>query len=286
MFRDLPLTQIKGRGGDDFGCTQKESAMKRMNLWVHSASCLLLVAAMATMLSPQPVSATISIYTFDDLNAGNLAGQDNWVSTYLGIGGLNQVAAPSGIGNASTYDAANPSPSGINFVERVNDGNFSFPVLSARFAVFQADLRATDAGSFEGFYLSQAGGGLGFKIGTGGGQFEFDRASGYTLASFGGVGLLDWLTVRVEADLVANTASVFYKDLTTIDTSFTPVSGMQNMLFRNGGPAPSLWNNMGLDLRQFGQADNLLVESVPEPSVLFLLGSGALLIWRRVRRQA
>ena len=263
--------------------------MTHRHIDAQVATGLLLVAGLAAMFAPPPTLATL--YTFENLVTGTLSNQDNWVTLQPANPARIQVTAPGGTGNGSTKVAADLD-AGANQHNRVNNANYAFPTIATgRNAVFQADLRVLLAtSSTAGFSLyNSAGGGLPFQLYTQGGtrQFEFDNVSSpQVLASFPArIVDGDWLSVRLEADMPGNRASIYYKDLSLGDSSFTPISGMQNITFLNGGSAPGTWNAMFLNLINQGQLDNLLVESVPEPSVLFLLGSGALLLWRRVRRQ-
>ena len=247
-----------------------------------------LVAFSVAVLAPTSASAstTETDYTFENLSqTGTLSGQDNWQTL---TSASATVTTPGGSGDPSA-NAASSGPR--DPLERTNDGNFAFPTIPATGpAVFQADLRltGTDVNSQSGFGLAEFGVGVGFRYYTyGTRQFDFLRNdNSHVLVSFPSrIGTDDWLRLQLAVDMGANTASMFYEDLTLGDTSFSPIAGMQNMTFRSGGvggtPLPATWNAMWLDIAQ-GQADNLVV-AIPEPASLGLLAAGGMMLLRRRR---
>ena len=257
----------------------------------------------ALVLGPAPARA--STYTFEGLSTGILQGQDNWTTNGQGtVSGVN-VTAPLGSGNPSSRAVEGDTT--VLLYQRVNNGNFAIPALGAgRHGIFQIDSRlSTDTLAYstfgvghdlnnDGFVVVSE---LGFRLGTetgNAGVITVARHVGDELnATFAslGIGNQDWVRVRMDVDFDAfggNAAgSVSYQDLTLGQTTFTPVSGLQNIfLGLTLAPAVSTWDALVVDLRNAAQGDNLLVDSVPEPSTLLLLLGGGWLVWRRGRRRA
>lgn len=238
-----------------------------------------------------------SVYVFDALSNGALAGQDGWT---IAQGSSLVVGTGSGVDTTQIATA----PGGVNIMTRPNDGNFSYSTITGleTSLTIQADFRFSTAGGGNpnefAFNLSGVGAGASPWIGYEAGKGIYLRdanggADHYQLVA--GMDNNDWVRLMMVLDLTANagdgSASVFYQNLTDGNTGFTAVSGLQNVdvnILTNGA-IPTGWNAIRLDGRDgsstVGGIDNLLV-SVPEPSRALLLLGGLMGVAMRRRRRS
>jgi hypothetical protein len=245
------------------------------------------------------VPAQAAIYTFDNLTVdANLIGQDNWVHFNSGATSGSEALVKLGTGtNTSNVFSAN---TGNVQVGRPNDANFSVPTFTGTEQVYlEADFQfgtqlaqvaashvvpdsmaATDRSMSPIFGWFLFGGPpqtMHFAL----------RKANFGASAFVPVAdvapeivLGDWVRLRMEVDLAANagdgSASLFYKDLTLGQTSFTPVLGLQNfaagLLANNGNDY--FWDGIYLRGGISGgnnAIDNLEFGLIPEPGSIGLL---------------
>ena len=249
------------------------------------------------------VPAQAAIYTFENLTSGAaLIGQDNWVHFNTGATSGPEMNVLIGTGfNTSKVIAGN---SGNAQVGRANDANFSVPTFTGTEQVYlEADFQlGTQQANFAAAHIvpdAQAATSrsmspiFGWRpIGT-----PPNNPMNFMLrkANFGTetavpvpdvapeIVLGDWVRMRMEVNLAANggdgSASLFYKDLTLGQTSFTPIPGLQNLvagLLANNGN-DYFWDGMyarsGLSAGN-NPMDNFevgLISGIPEPSSIGLL---------------
>jgi hypothetical protein len=256
------------------------------------------------------VPAQAAIYTFENLTVdANLIGQDNWVHFNTGASSGSEALVKLGTGtNTSNVFSAN---TGNVQVGRANDANFSVPTFTGTEQVYlEADFQfGTQLAQFAAAHVvpdSMAATDRSMSPIFGWLLFGTPQAMSFSLrkANFGTstqipvadvapeIVLGDWVRLRMEVDLAANggdgSASLFYKDLTLGQTSFTPVLGLQNfvagLLANNGNDY--LWDGMYLRGGISGgnnAIDNLEVGVIPEPTSigLFAIAFVALATQRR-----
>lgn len=259
------------------------------------AVCAVMLAAVALSLPAQA-----SLYTFENLTAGGfLIGQDNWIHATGATSGPEALVL---VGTGSdTSKVAAPFTGNVQ-IERPNDANFSIPTFTGTEKIaIEADFQLGTALNWyalgNGVPLTSMSPIIGFQN-TGSGatfamNFSFRKAFNGAVTNIPVASVApeiltgDWVRIREEVDLAANggdgSGSVFYKDLTLGQTSFTPVPGEQNLpagLLSNTGGA-YFWNAMflrgGPSLLN-NNWDNLSVEflgpGVPEPATLGLIAIG------------
>ncbi len=251
------------------------------------------------------------VYTFENLDDGQLVGQDGWLqySTY-GTGWTVQT----GTGTDSTK-VAWPA-TGTQVASRTNDTNFSFVAHndSDQAAVMQFDLQYVDYGGNYSYYFGLGADSINDTDTVISSINERSPAFGIFQNQFAILDLAstvtypfelaitsahatngDWIRLRHVIDFTANSGDgggrLFYQNLTRGDTTFTELTTsavnlrIKDML--DDVEAPSTWDSMVIVKggEVGGQIDNLMPNSaVPEPSSLALLLMGLalpLLRWRR-----
>ena len=235
--------------------------------------------AMSFGLALPAVQATV--YDFEDLQLGGLAGQDNWLSEpSLGemvirvdtTGNNTKVAWPI-LGVASGWFA---------YLTRVNDAGFGYSPLTGDAAMIQFDANGQAAAGFAlgkdldgNGLLSRANGEIGPAFGTfsdtsDGGVTQFFVEEGGLRTSdpdFSPTFVTplttpqrccndpeDWYRLQLRIDLTANggagSGSLYYMNLSRGDTTFLPVAELQNLDMALDtmatGAGPESWDAMWL----------------------------------------
>jgi hypothetical protein len=278
-------------------------------LWFGLCCVALTLVALA-------VPAQAATYTFEGLTAGpsptgNLIGQDNWVHFNTGATTGAEAIVQLGTGtNTSNVFLANQ---GNAQVGRANDANFSVPTFTGTEQVYlEADMQfGTQQANFAAAHVvpdSQAATDRSmspifgwFPFGTPSSLQFMVRKANFGATSFIAVAdaapeivLGDWVRLRMEVDLAANggdgSASLFYKDLTLGQTSFTPVLTLQNvvagLLANNGNDY--FWDGMYLrgGISTTNPIDNLEVGVIPEPGSIGLLAIALVALAAQRRKKA
>jgi hypothetical protein len=260
------------------------------------AVCVVMFVAVAFV-----VPAQAALYTFENLTSGaNLIGQDNWVHFNTGATSGSEALVLFGTGS-NTSKVFSPNQGNVQ-VGRANDANFSVPTFTGTEQVYlEADMQfGTQQANFAAAHVvpdSQAATSrsmspiIGWQpVGTPPNNpmhFSLRKANFGTTTVIGPIAdvapeivLGDWVRIRMELNLAANggdgSASVFYKDLTQGQTSFTPIPGLQNLaagLLANNGN-DYFWDGMylrgGISAGN-NPMDNLEVGVIPEPTSVGLL---------------
>jgi hypothetical protein len=276
---------------------------------------LLLVGLVLVAAASQSPAATI--YDFEGLNSGqDLIGQDGWVIKSTSWTGDIDVASGSGV---NTSQVARGSGTVSGGALRVNDASYSFPSFQGNETnVFmQADVRLGTSSIRTAMfglghdvngddYIGTGPPELGPRFGVGYQDYGTDsfvvRAADNTITTRsiatanGGASAgssTDWFQVRLLMDFTADagdgSGSLFYRNLTAGDTSFSPVTGLQNVDLNLASTEtdPTTWDTLYIRLHDGSQIDNLDPTSVPEPSSMLLVASGAaaFLLSRVLRRK-
>jgi hypothetical protein len=277
-------------------------------LWLGTICLMLAIACLAA-------PAQASLYTFDNLTVDqNLIPQDNWTHADLSTSGTQAdvMKVRTGTGT-NTSKVASPFTGNVQ-VMRQNNANFSIPTFTGTEKIYyQMDLKyGTQQQTFllqqvqisPLAYTSQspwAGFSRNFMISPPNPGFD---TINFAYRNFGTgaeaqtfipvpdvapeIQLGDWVTVRQELDLAANggmgTASMFYKDLTLGQTTFTPVPGLQNKnanLLNQAAANKYFWDYMFMRGGLSGEnnpMDNfevgILRAAVPEPGSMLLITMG------------
>ena len=253
-----------------------------------------------------PTFAWAATYTFEGLNPGNLAGQDNWFV----LPGNTSLVVTNGTGFDNSLVAKNPNTTGdTHFNGRTNNGNFSFgSFVGAAGGVLQFDtlvVNPTADNQNVSFFLGDPnlnqGASPQIQYGNGGSNTTVFavRDANFSPTSFSApfaVPSGDWVSVRLTMDFTANggdgLGSVSFADL-TVGGAFQPVTGLQNLPLGLTGNNIASWNSLWLrsDLANNVMVDNLtvLVSQIPEmngawAAGLFALFLGAHFLHRRVAR--
>ena len=274
---------------------------------------LLLGAVTGIAAIPTVVPAAMTTYDFESLTTGtNLLGLDNW--TNISKNGTSQGWVETGWGGGNTTKVAGLTgeDTGYHYLARVNDGNFSFPAFSdtETAAVIEFDFRDVNGTGIE--YLF----GLGYDNGNGlidnfnerafligvnqsngrvyypghlAGGTSLDQTFINRTVGPGYTGdLNDWYTLRLVADFAANTGTLYWKNLTQNNPTFTQIGSTITSLLSGGSYVytPSQWNTviMGMPGNGNSQVDNLRIgteEPIPEPASLALLAASGMLVLRR-----
>ena len=251
----------------------------------------LLAIGVAVALLPQSLLA--SIYTFDNLNTGQLAGQDNWM---ILNGNQTSYLIANGTGFDTTRVARNPGSTlsfqDIHLNGRQNNGNYSFGNLSGATALtmsFDTQVQ-NNAGedqfinfslsnstitnySSPGFSYHQSFGGTP-TWGLGGASYTGGPAAGGTSGNLpGGISTNDWIRLQLVMNTTANggvgTGNLFFTDLTQAGTPQLLTSNFNLNLnpVGNLGVWDTMWSRS--DFASSVVIDNLTVTAVPEVSNLW-----------------
>jgi hypothetical protein len=188
---------------------------------------------------------TSKIYDFENLTLGNLNGQDNWATD--GAVGINVInASTSGLytGSKTLGNAAN----GFVAASRLNNGAWSFPSMtgatqitieaSLRMNYWQVDFQLgqdvnADGNFSNGSYTYDAN-----ELGIGFGQRTNNTAVVYKadgtlvtapLATTSGNWLRFRLVINTAANGGAGSGTLYFRNLTTSATNWTPISGLTNI---------------------------------------------------------
>lgn len=243
-------------------------------------------------------------YDFESLGNGSLTGQDNWLafpptptdtlSIQAGSGAnTSKVAGTNGGRNVRNFGSSffsgtettaiiqfSAQPGGVHMALAA-DGNNNGSIGDTNGEL--SPLFGFDTSS--NFFISPK---------AAGGQFASAITSTRITANNGvSAGLAsDWYQVRLVIDFNANTGagsgSLFYLNTTNGDTTFTAVSGLQNinlgLNFMTAGANPAAWNAIYLRANGGGFIDNLSVTAIPEPATVgIVLGGFALLVGVSIR---
>ncbi len=265
-----------------------------------------------------PISANaqaITTYDFNSLSTGDINGQDNWATEDQGSCCNNLFIATSSSYDGSNYADAVNGAGGRNLdIWRINDGNFSIPTFTGNETVSYIQFDATRGwwGHVFGLGFDADGDskvlrddanelGIRLQIVNSATELRLIDAGGSTTAATYSFTGTDWHRFKVVMNLTANSgqgsASVYALNLTAGETTFTAVSGLQNI---NMGLVPGAtdarnpqnWNALYMNIES-GSADfdNLYLftgAAIPTMTewAAIILGSllaigGGLFIWRR-----
>lgn len=232
------------------------------------------------------VHAAVSIYSFENLNLGNVAGQDGWIDSPNNPDGAVSFIISTGTGADTSKVFGTAGSPASNFAWRPNDGNFSFGDLSSSPVLILGFDGQFVGNSFDQIHFNlrnTANTAASPIFGYEGNNF---RIGGNFAALPGTINANDWVRMQMVMDMTLGTASLYYQNLTDSETSFTPVSGLQNV--STGTLNPAVWNEMLLrtGFNAGNKIDNLYIEtssSVPETSraLLAALGLVGLILRRR-----
>lgn len=279
-------------------------------------SKVLLLAIAGILLSMPANAQQITTYDFNSLSIGDISGQDNWGTEDQGGNCCNNlfIASPSSYNGTNYADAVNAGGGRNLDIWRINDGGFSIPTFTGNEPASYIQFDATRGywGHVFGLGYDADGDskvlrddanelGIRLQVVTRAAQLRLINAAGTTVSAAYSIRGTDWHRFKVVMDLTANSgqgsASVYALNLTAGETSFTAVSGLQNL---NMGlvPAatdarnPQYWNALYMNIES-GDADfdNLYVfTGINIPTMTewaaIILGSlltiaGSLFIWRR-----
>jgi len=271
-----------------------------------------MLVGIGTMLSVATIAAQAAVvtYNFESLTAEtNLLGLDNWTNISMNGSSQGKVTTGWGGGNTTKVAGLTGEDTGYHYLARVNDGNFSFPAFSntETAALIEFDFRDVNGTGIEYLFGLGAHGGDNlinnfaervFLIGVN----QSNARVYYPGHLLGGLSLdvpfinrtpgpgytgdlNDWYTLRLVADFAANTGTLYWKNLTQNNPSFTQIGTIPNLL-AGATYTPSQWNTliMAMPGNTQSQVDNLRVGTVevPEPASLALLAlSGTMLLRRR-----
>ncbi|MDP3851797.1 MAG: PEP-CTERM sorting domain-containing protein [Luteolibacter sp.] len=267
-----------------------------------------LVLASPALITTAQAATTYS-NDFSSYSNGSLVGQGAW---YQGVaGGAPQVA--SGIISGDTTTSAKDFSSGALFAGTETAAILQVDVLSTRgFSGMEFYLGGTGAtdpinddwsgtqklfGPTVGFANGPFGDGYQFRLGV----KASDGSWSHVTATPGSAPSLEnTITLQLVMDFTANSGagsgSVYFKNLTLGDTSFTAVDGLQNinlgLNYLDSTATPSDWNQVAFRTSNSGDGfahsiDNLLVtgSAIPEPSTIGLFAlCGWMFGFRRSRR--
>lgn len=243
-----------------------------------------------------PLHAAVFTYDFESppINSlGVLSGQDNWSS----LGGSAFIVT-NGTGFNTSQVVGTGGSAGSNFAGRINDGSFTFGSLTGVTSLTLGfDTRYVNGGTGgvsnqAHFYLnsSPVASTQSAFFGLEGNNLTINNSA---FALPGSLNFDDWISLRLVMDLTANggdgSGSLYYKNLTDGDTSYSAVAGLQGINL-NLDPLqdPLQWNRMMLRTGSYegNKIDNLYIETssaVPEPSraLLAMLGLCGLILRRR-----
>jgi len=214
------------------------------------AAALFLSVALTAVVARGDVT-----YTFEGLTVdAGLAGQDNW-----GRDAYPNQLVQVGTGVNATTVSGNPSVThGILY--RINDAGWNYPAFTGTETNAKAEFDVTYS-TIGGPHIMLAGdtnldnyiagseAGPQFGIANDGKFYVrnagFGAENQVPITTEGSPG--DWFRVQLVTDFAANggngSSSLFYKNLTLGQSTFTPVAGLQNVdVNLTAGPAPSAWN--------------------------------------------
>ncbi|MBN8712126.1 MAG: hypothetical protein J0I10_22355 [Verrucomicrobia bacterium] len=249
----------------------------------------------AVFLTVPTKAATLVNYNFDSLTPGSINGQDGWTSANNA-----QVATTPIVGPGGTYGLSNGTVASGAVVSKKNF--FSAGSLSSSDTVtltFQA--YQDTSGSVELFGIGLAStdaAHFGIWNGT---LFLRERGFGtaYNAKNASGNDILftndSWYSIQSVWNLSTGTATLFYKNLTAGDVSYTQAffNAAQTQASVSIGSVADVsswtsgWVRTGTTAVGIGYLDNLSAVSVPEPNALVLgmIGLGVLVV-RAQRRRA
>jgi hypothetical protein len=254
-----------------------------------------------------PWLAGAAVYTFDNLNPGQLSGsgtttggQDNWRTINTNN---SSYVVKAGTGSDTTLIAGNPgtdngSGSDVHINGRTNDGNFSFGNLTGATGLtlaFDTQVHnitsgaeefinfglgdATDAHGSSGFaYFQIPGGQPSFAVGN--------PAGGGTSGSLPSTPTNDWIRLSFMMDFTANggqgTGTFTYQDL-TLNPNGQPQTITSGFNLQGSGANASFWNTMWSrsDFDSGVVLDNLTVIptfAIPEVRSAWIAGACGLLL--------
>ncbi|MEX2457196.1 MAG: YDG domain-containing protein [Balneolaceae bacterium] len=214
-----------------------------------------------------PGLVEVKTYDFNSLSAGNLAGQDNW-QLNTGSDGRSSTIETNGA-DGTLWTRFTQSGSGVHtVVSRVNDEAFAFTNLdgSDTKAVFQADVYVgfwgmevwTGYDQNENGTIYGAERGPGFTVGSNGSEIGILAPGGNeVLGGYAGFSRDDWLTLKLEIDLLANDGegegTLYIQNLTEGATEFEVVSGLEDINLgldqsASDGRNFTRWNGIDFDM--------------------------------------
>lgn len=242
--------------------TESETTQSRLSLLALSGrgqwrarTQTFLIGALCFALCAGAASAATnrSVYTFDNLNDGNIAGQDNWTKRDIGaFGGVTLKVTPVANlpGTAKALASSNGGGNKNSEASRLNDANFAIPQFTGfeTAAFLEASLERGYWGhGFAVGYDSDKNGSISLKdpgdIGVYVEQSYANRrvsvrmANGttYSTTSFFPTyaDVPDWSRYRLVMDVTANggagIASLYWRNATSDPPVFVAVTGLTNL---------------------------------------------------------
>jgi hypothetical protein len=247
------------------------------------------------------LTVTAATYTFDNLNTGALAGQDNWV---LRSGQTSFQIVNGNGGNIATRADTNAD---VHDIDRANSGSFSFDLTNAATFTMSLDAQVHNSatqheiiifgigdpfavnGNYNGTAIRyEQSPGSAPNFAWGGASYPGHPATG-ALGSLPAFPTNDWIRLSLVVDTAANGGqgfgTVYVQDLTTNG----PMQMVASNLNMNLDPAGNLgqWQTMSLRsdaLTPIGPVDfdNLTVSAtfaaVPEMNGAWIAGACAMML--------
>ncbi len=271
-----------------FGKTNSSLMIKDLSsaLTVRVWSLLLptVIGLSLLMGAPCAQAQVLVNYSFESLVSGALIGQDGWAAG----GTVSPVIANGPAGSVDTTKvAANATSAGTAVAKKTF---FAANTLSTSSVVtLQFDVsRAAGGSNINGFGIGSSSV-MATYFGITGSTFIIrDEAYGTTFSATNlTANIGDWYTVQSVWDLSTGTGSLFVKNLTAGQTSFTQLTfGAQSTVTLGLTTAVNTWTTGYVRLADSsssaGYIDNLSAVTVPEPAtVSLLLGVGLFVILLR-----
>jgi hypothetical protein len=261
-----------GVGEFDLTLEERKKKMKKLST---TTICAFLGCAVLAFGVP----ALAEVYTFDDLTAGDISGQDNWT--------VNAGTGVSVIADGSGKYMSGPNDSGVY---RINDANWSFtnPIVSGVGGTIEMTVDILGSGSRVLASLGASAPAFGKESGV------FRIRQGLYKGTLADVAITtvlgeaynptDWLQCKLVMDVSATdevVGTMYARNLTQYGTSgeWHTHSSLTDVTY--GTYSAADWNSIRFRLLGGGGVDNVTI--TPEPTTLGLLaiGGGMALLRRK-----